>query len=250
MTYTIRDLNIKWFATGFGQSMSFAEIYVAYKDNSDAIVVSRRSVKSKNQPTVATVQNAVIVPESTATLSNGVWYVTFTRPTAATTGNNGVEVDITRSAQNMILAYGSTVTGTGISASLSTHRSSSIGTGVVDLYANVSAFDASVLTSLGAVSGSSSQSFDFYLAHGILMFLAWQVCAPLSIAIARFFKTKLGPKWFKIHVGLGFVGVGFLTAIGFALAYEANPDALFSTNGSSSVVYHNVSFFCPHSFPH
>ena len=49
------------------------------------------------------------------------------------------------------------------------------------------------------------------LCHGILLFSAWCVAAPVGVMVARNLKQDLGHWWFRLHMGLGvFILVGSL----------------------------------------
>lgn len=47
------------------------------------------------------------------------------------------------------------------------------------------------------------------------------VVAPAGLFVARYFKDKMGPWWFKTHMGLMLVGVTGLTGFSFTFAYDA-----------------------------
>ncbi|KAI9339676.1 hypothetical protein BDR26DRAFT_919020 [Obelidium mucronatum] len=60
---------------------------------------------------------------------------------------------------------------------------------------------------------TSNSSIDLILIHGIVMFIAWGILAPLSIWVARYLKTRIR-NWYRVHVSLMLLGVGGFTIAG------------------------------------
>ncbi|KAJ1565139.1 hypothetical protein HK405_013066, partial [Cladochytrium tenue] len=52
------------------------------------------------------------------------------------------------------------------------------------------------------------------LVHGSLMFVAWGVCPPAAIFIARYLKPQLRHNWYRLHMGLATGGTLLLTGLG------------------------------------
>jgi hypothetical protein len=69
------------------------------------------------------------------------------------------------------------------------------------------------------------------LGHGILMALAWVVCAPFGVFVARYLKNRMGSSWFSWHRGI-FLLVACLTILGFGLI-EADKGGITSSNLST-----------------
>ena len=69
------------------------------------------------------------------------------------------------------------------------------------------------------MSESISSYQSKWLAHGILAFIAWGICAPVAItsAIYRDFDKKLTKWWFYIHIGGNSLNY-FFTFVVFCLA--------------------------------
>jgi len=97
-------------------------------------------------------------------------------------------------------------------------------------------------TNTVSVSAASSQSVEFndtgstdtrtlWIAHGIMMALAWGIIAPLAIG-ASLLRNKLGPSWLSMHLTLNLLVV-FLTMTGFLVAVWATEKENEATNTAS-----------------
>lgn len=163
--------------------------------------------------------------------------MSFTRPKQAIEAG-GVQVDITASIQPMIFAVGTSVTGTGLSASINRHYEAE--SFEANLYASASAFNATQVANLPPRTVAKSDPRYTIIIHGILMFVAWQVMCPFGIAIARFLKPRMVSWWFKGHV-LSMLAVIALSVAGLIMAFSVidshfNP-SMYSSGGSHVVFY-------------
>jgi hypothetical protein len=156
------------------------------------------------------------------------WHVTFLRQKTLPSNATGVKPSITSSRQSIIWAIGtSPPSGNAASSSFSAHpMTNGYGIEQVQLFATLSRFSGSLGTP--QISGTTSKDkFGPILIHGILMFVAWGVCAPAGILIARYFKNEMGVWWFRAHIA--FMGglVGGLSIAGFSVMVKEIPDRHF-----------------------
>lgn len=166
--------------------------------HTDRTIVTRRVSTGRSQPTLAQEQDVRVVGNNSG-IFDGQMRIQFVRPLKPQPAE-GVEVAFTGSetSSDIIWAVNNRIKPTG--TSFAQHTSFGIRRGS-NLFAASSAFRDT--SSTFAAKDNSRENM--VLIHGILMTVAWLVCAPAGVAVARFFKAKLGKWWFRIHVFLMFV---------------------------------------------
>ncbi|KAI8806066.1 hypothetical protein BJ742DRAFT_855499 [Cladochytrium replicatum] len=96
--------------------------------------------------------------------------------------------------------------------------------------------------STAADSGSTDWIYQIW--HGALMVAAWVLFAPLSIVVARYFKSKLGIWWFRSHIIFALLGAFGCTVAGFGLAlYVTRPDGHFEIDSALGGTHRDADVF-------
>jgi hypothetical protein len=162
------------------------------------------------------------------------WHVTFLRQKTLPTNVTGVKPSITSTKQSIIWALGTNTPSNNAASSFSIHPMTN-GYGIVEvqLFSTVSKFSGSA--GPAKISGTTTKDKSkAILIHGILMFIAWGVCAPAGILIARYFKNEMGVWWFRAHIALMGVLVGGLSIAGFVVMFKEIPDRHFNMSKYNS----------------
>jgi hypothetical protein len=223
-----------WLGIGIGTRMADSDMMIAWKNEVDGtFVVSDRTGTGRVMPTADSINALQLVP-SECSDSDGKWTIVFQRPITGVSPNRDFPV----STANFIWALGtSNPRSSNPSAAISGHG---------QVYGS---FSANLFT-------SDASTIDIiYALHGLLMFMAWGVCAPFGVWVARYLKKMLGVWWFRLHWSLLGVVVGGCTYVGFGLAYTknttserfTNPHAvssLFMMNSSSRQISNRIFILC------
>jgi hypothetical protein len=161
-------------------------------------VLSRRASTSTNQPTHVTQQPQRIINGLNDTFqdANG-WTITFSRPKAAISCG-GVERDISGSSTDMIWAYGKSLPSTADPTGDVPMHNSKGNVLKLNIYSPSAVYDPNN-PNVGASSTGSSTDDKRSKAHGIIMALAWQLFAPLSIYAVAFGKKTLKKHRINVH---------------------------------------------------
>lgn len=183
-----------WVAMGLSPSgtMSDADMMVGWVDDDDQVHLTDRSSSGYVQPEIDDSQDFLDVDGSETTFET---VVSWRRP--LNTGDPQ-DIPITAGEISLLWAYG-TYDGTD-DLDISAHSSRGVAT--VDLF-----------------SGASTGLSDPRLVHGLLMLLAWPVCAVGGAFVARYLKPT-SDKWWKLHVWLQ-MGTIVLTIVSFLIVLSS-----------------------------
>jgi hypothetical protein len=189
-----------WAALGTGTQMTGSTMMVAWRNPDNTFTVSDRVATATSEPAAAPTQVSKIV-ESESKVENGNNIIVFRRaknPGQATLAN--FDDDQT----NWIWATSTRVPASNLSSSR------------INYHNSYGRFQLNVANGT-STTDSASSGVSFFLIHGTLMFLGWNVMPYFGILAAGPFKKILGVWWFRIHVALlGFAGPA-LVAAGFVL---------------------------------
>ncbi|KAJ3011469.1 hypothetical protein HKX48_006826 [Thoreauomyces humboldtii] len=215
---------VGWFGFGIGSSMQSADVMLAYPSaDGSTINVHQRTASGHFMPTIDSTQALTVLSNATGTFTSAsnktLHVVTFLRP--VTPGASGLPT-IHAAGQSLIWA-GFLGSPPSTSTSLTQHTSYGVSSG--NLLDGSMAFAAASNSTtdpdpIVVQSGSGDQTDRLKRAHGILMFLAWVVFAPIAIFVARFLKAALGIWWFRIHLGIFLFGTTVCTYVALGLVYH------------------------------
>ena len=191
--------------------MQQAEVFHAFPSNG-ASFVSRRFASGYVEPMLARNQHFVTIQPKA--MFNDYFVASFSRdlvPSDASLGG----VTITSGSTKLIYALNDNVVPS-IGGPIEFHTTT--GHETADLFASTSQFTGAIPT-FGTTKVKNPNRRLLFLLHGVFMFLAWCVLSPLGVFVARFMKVLLSTSWFKLHVGLMFVGATVFTAVAYGLIY-------------------------------
>jgi len=225
---TVSQSQVGWMALGFGQTMVAAPLVILWKDTSNGnTVVSQRAATDFVAPSIVSSPNPVatplsyraasnataltlsfVVPSTTETRQNLIWAWSQTPPSGNAPDSTIVQHDDT-GAFTMTLTNplpdsidGPTSSGGNSTTSTSTSTSNSN-------------YDDNDNDLVGIPLTPSQKVF---VAHGVLLTLAFMVILPLGALQARLFRTIVpGKWWFMAHWILQWPVSSILIIVGFAL---------------------------------
>ncbi|KAJ3024405.1 UNVERIFIED_CONTAM: hypothetical protein HDU68_008194 [Siphonaria sp. JEL0065] len=222
VVFTAFSTHRGWIAFGIGLTMSESTMFVGWRSGSD-IIISERTTTGHNAPQVAsnTTFKQVSTPSFVTVPSGVAISFSISLPVSA-------NVVSRTEPSNFIFAFSDSPPSDPSSASSSFSQHSYYSSFTLDL--------SKTGTQTNGIQVASSHS-SLILAHGILMFIAWGICAPTAIFIARYLKTVLGYYWFLSHIGL-FIAVGLFMIAGL-IAVELTIDSSeqrFIANGIHGII--------------
>jgi hypothetical protein len=207
-----------WAGVGFNSDPSMT--------GTDAVVVEPGSGASPvTQYTLqGTARSAVVqVAGSSSTLTGisysavpgGGWVAEWSRPLAAGSYAGAKSVPATGTVA-LVSAWG----GAG-ATTLARHAPGDVLAGYLDL-------------STGVFSSSTGSRLSMHIAHGIVMFLAWALLAPLGVGASRYMRSVMptsgpGAFWFRLH-RYAQTSAWVLSAVGFGVAIAMVPSGRHFTD--------------------
>ncbi|KAI8909420.1 hypothetical protein DFJ77DRAFT_121756 [Powellomyces hirtus] len=207
-----------WVAFGIGSGMSNADVMLAYPTaNGTSANVQQRTASGYRLPALNPTQDVEIVASETGRFNfqgKPGLAVTFLRPVASSTA--GVP---TIEATGQRVMYAGLVGGAPTSPT-NIRKHTSFGVTTANLVDGSMRFAPSDGTPPPVLGGSGGDTEALTKVHGIVMFIAWVIIAPLAIMVARFMKATLGVWWFRVHLGLFLFGTTILTYVGLGLIYH------------------------------
>jgi hypothetical protein len=183
--------------------------------NADAIVIQPGATSKISQCILTSYSGVSFISASSSTLdpagtlfSTGTgtsggssgWTALFSRPLNTTNAYQGAVPISTKDDVPMIAAWGDGMM-------MSKHAESAIASG----YVSISRGTFSSIKNVG----------DLYIAHGVIMTLAWGILVPLGIFVARYFKNSKVLNWRSSHSTLQ-MGAFLLFVSAFFIAVAAN----------------------------
>ncbi|CAD6885720.1 unnamed protein product [Tilletia controversa] len=232
---------VGWIGVGQGNQMVGANMMVGWPTSDGKVVLSQRTTSSYVQPTTQLVKAQAFVPNTDASTTNSSMTVlSWTFP---------VQAGFASSKTSHIWAM-STVSPNSADASATIVKHNHEGVMNMDLTKPLqtnAASSGSVSSSSAPTSdptpttdgpSSSSDSEDalpiirdlslrpvrLFLAHMIIMSIAWMGLVPAGILIGRYGRTLFPASWLRVHRAVQISAVA-LTIVGFGLAYQACSDA-------------------------
>ncbi|KAJ9052472.1 hypothetical protein DSO57_1033749 [Entomophthora muscae] len=197
-----------YMAIGIGESMSKADIFIAWFDNEGKPKVSYRTSSGFVEPVMHKGSFDIVANNSNQR------FIAFTAPLPQPEGFATLD---TKGPNRMIWAYSPQTPGKD---------------GHIAFHKDKGEF---IYPFQGDSPVDISPAIPSYLIwHGALMIIAWLVLPPISIFIARFLKDHLGVLWFKLHRGL-FILVGLIAFSSIFLVYHnqgaalSNPHAIIGS---------------------
>ncbi|KAE8223387.1 hypothetical protein CF319_g3576 [Tilletia indica] len=226
-----------WIGVGQGGQMAGANMMVGWPASDGQVVLSQRSTPSHASPNTKQVKASTFVPHADASKTNSsMTILSWTFP---------VQAGFASSKTSHIWATSPvSPKSTDASAAIARHDRD----GIMELNLtqpfpgdapdSETGFHANSSPTASQSSSSSDSGQDakpvirdlsmrpvrLFLAHMIVMSIAWMGLVPAGILIGRFGRTVFPNSWFKIHRGVQ-VSAVLLTIIGFALAVSAVGDA-------------------------
>ncbi|KAJ1558753.1 hypothetical protein HK405_013050 [Cladochytrium tenue] len=231
VTFNVQSTRSGWVGIGVGSStMSGATMYVGYTNSSGGITLSERTASEHTQPTITSQQSFTLlgdltVPSWATSLSGASLIFNFNR-SVSVSGSNTIS---TTGAMDYIWATSGSAPSSPNSYTSSFDQHSEYGSYSLDL-SSAGTSTTGTTVSTGKLDISLAR-----LLHGICMFLAWGVCPPAAVFVARYMKESLGHNWYRIHVGLLAGGTLVLTAAGLVfieLGINGSAPALIGNDGA------------------
>ncbi|KXN68381.1 hypothetical protein CONCODRAFT_9384 [Conidiobolus coronatus NRRL 28638] len=176
--------SLGWSALGTGSEMKGSTMMVAWRNPDNTFTVSDRVATGTSEPAAAPTQVSKIVA-SDSKVENGNNIIVFRRAKNAgqTTLSNFDDAQI-----NWIWATSAKIPPSNLASSKINYHNS-FGKFQLD-------------AAKGTTAAPASSHISFFLLHGILMFLGWNLMPYFGILAAGPFKKILGVWWFRIHVAL------------------------------------------------
>ncbi|KAE8266744.1 hypothetical protein A4X09_0g5599 [Tilletia walkeri] len=230
-----------WIGVGQGPQMAGANMMVGWATSDGKVVLSQRSAPSHVMPTAQQVKASAFVPNADASSTNSsmtvlswmfpvqagfassktahIWSISSVSPNSADANANLVKhnqdghmsLDLTKLIQTKAPASGS---GTG-------NSTTGTGSGTADDPMPTSGGSSSDGQEYeGGIRDLSLRPVRLYLAHMIVMCIAWFGLVPAGILIGRFGRTLFPDSWLKFHRGVQMTAV-LAIIIGFGLAVSA-----------------------------
>ncbi|CAG8458617.1 2850_t:CDS:2 [Acaulospora morrowiae] len=195
--------NVGWLGVGVGDSMLTGYLIVAWPNPDGSVTLSQRnSLNGYHEPTASSNQQDLILDNATVSNSDGNLEIHFRRLVS-------LKANTIPSKGKFLWALGHhKVDGNNYDASISYHDG---GMGVVKMQ----------LTSDDKSTNYWTRYDKLIIAHATIMFIAWLVCVPAAIYIARFARNLLPRSWFHIHWGIQVFLVVPLAIAGGSLSYVA-----------------------------
>lgn len=234
-TLTVSQQEVGWMSIGFGQTMVFSPLVVLWRDSTGNTIVSQRSANEYVEPTVVTNPTSVATPLNYAAASNSTAHTLAFSVTSTT-----------ETRQRVVWAWCKTApSGSAVDTTLTEHDDNgsftlNLSNPLPDSVEGTGGSSSAAGTATGAPtatpsSGSSNnddedeeallaaipltQSQKVFLAHGVLLTLAFMILLPIGVLQARLLRTFVpGKWWFTAHWILQWPVTGTFIIIGFALA--------------------------------
>ncbi|TPX35974.1 hypothetical protein SmJEL517_g01814 [Synchytrium microbalum] len=218
-TVTLTGPTNIWLSIGVGATMSNADCVVAWANGDNSVTVSRRFSSGLAVPMNYPTQNLQLVNK---TVAGTTFTVVVARPIAAMGAN---EVALAYGNQAYIYAFGSDKpTSNMANAAFGIHTPTARKEFMANFLDAVAAPAGGNGTSAAAsvtLGGPSPLYQPLVQYHGILLFFAWCVAAPVGVTIARNMKKELGVWWFRFHALIG-TTVFLSQMVGTYMAYYAH----------------------------
>jgi len=216
---TVSQPQVGWMALGFGQTMVAAPLVILWKDTSNGnTVVSQRAATDFVAPSIVSSPNPVATPLSYRAASNATALtLSFAIPST------------TETRQQLIWAWSKTApSGNAPDSTIVQHDDT--GTFTMTLTSSIDGSTSNATTSTGNSDSDSDDDDNGYIdipltpsqkafvAHGVLLTLAFMVILPLGALQARLFRTIVpGKWWFMAHWIMQWPISSTLMIVGFAL---------------------------------
>ncbi|CAD6893014.1 unnamed protein product [Tilletia controversa] len=234
--------SVGWIGVGQGKQMPGANMMVGWPMPDGSVVLSQRTTTAHVEPTTQQIKAQAFVPHLDASTTNSsmtvlswsfpvqagfassktshIWAMSSTSPNSADASasivrhnhDGTINLDLTKALSTYAPAPASG-TGTGSAPASATASTTSS-----DSSSSSSGSDSQdaepVLRDL------SDRSVRLYLAHMIVMAIAWMGLVPAGILVGRFGRTLFPNSWFKVHRAVQLSAVLLIIA-GFVLAYNA-----------------------------
>ncbi|KAE8223386.1 hypothetical protein CF319_g3577 [Tilletia indica] len=226
VSYTaVTSGKVGWVGVGQGDRMAGANMMVGWPQPDGTVVLSQRSTTSHMPPTTATLTNAFVPDQAASTTNASMTIFRWTFPVSAGFASG--------STSHIFAISPTSPNSPDPSAPIGKHNRH----GIFDLDFTKATTSADVPASVpfsagtfGTKSGSSGSipkmrdlsvmSTRLFLAHMIVMSIAWMGLVPAGILIGRYGRTLLPNSWFKVHRAVQTSAVLFIVA-GFALGVSA-----------------------------
>ncbi|KAJ1544057.1 hypothetical protein HK405_008930, partial [Cladochytrium tenue] len=215
VTFSVQSTLSGWVGFGIGSYyMSGATIYLAYTNTTGGVTLSQRSTSGHTSPTYSSTQALVLVGTALSTGATSLQGATLAFTFNRTISPTGAASISTSGPTRCIWAASDNAPSNPDSASVSLVEHKVKGSFSLDLSITT---DGSASNQSSSDDGGPSSPIDpdvGVLVHGSLMFVAWGVCPPAAIFIARYLKPQLGHNWYRLHMGLATGGTLLLTGLG------------------------------------
>lgn len=214
IVFTVLSAANSWAAFGIGSSMTKTFMTMGWKNNTGGYTVSSRYSSGHVAPVLAP---GAIDPSVASDMAVPSWAnlaYSFQMPRTSSLSSNATYIWAHSSAE---------ITGDIDSPSASFRIHDEFGTiSNVDFTAAPSIEPSEVLNvGLKPIIGLPSHvSFDTVIKiHAWFMIYAWILCPFLGVFVARFLKARLPNIWFRLHVFIMTLGVGFFSITGILLIF-------------------------------
>ena len=203
-----------WAGLGSGIDMSNSNMWIIWSyDNK--IVLSERKSSSHNEPSVSDITEITLITQTQNTV---IYHL------------NASKFNLNQQ-QNWIWALGAdNPESNDVKSNLNMHYSK--GSFSVNMF----------------VSGDKAVTIlekvpETIVLHGSLMFVSWNVVAPVAIFIAIFMKSQLGVWWFRAHISLFIFGTLLLQLVSFVYIYNYSTIHFNTIHKQLGLTIFVVSFF-------
>jgi len=206
--------NVGWVGVGIGDSMLNNYLVLAWLRTDGTIAISQRMATSYSVPNPIGQQSDLTLDSTSGINSNdNKLVIIFRRP---------------------LTVEGSTINSTTDNFIWALHTSDRPPDDPNTMQITEHSSKGSFLLSTGTKVSSGSRRGVFKTVHGIFMFLAWAVAAPLGIFFARFARNVLPKRWFSLHWGFQALATLPLTVAGLMIIFLAN--VTFKTSEKHHVI--------------
>ena len=221
ITFTVFSSYDGWFSFGIGTSMLNTPMYVGWLNSTGLGVAVSAYSTGQQQPTASVPQDISLLPVQLAAPSWSRLSYSFTRLLNQPKSSLSTTSSYVFAYSNIKVSNPDSIT----TASYAQHLSF----GVIENVDLVSSGNTSIAVGQGGpiFTLPSGWSFDnLYMAHGILMFIAWGILPYVAIFSAVYLK-HLGNIWFLTHKRL-FTAVFVISLISFLLVFLFRQSAHFN----------------------
>lgn len=216
--------SVGWVAIGTGTQMKDSNIIVAWKNNDNTVTLSDRISEGHSMPQPVNNQSSKLMPQSR--VEGDKMSIVFRR--LKNTGNSQ-EVVIKEDMQEWIYAYSNAKPSSNlVNSTIKFHDG--FGTMSLNLKAPLNSSTSNSTSSAATTeTPPPKKKVNFYLVHGCLFFLGWNLIPYIGILAAGPMKPLLGVWWFRIHVGMMAFMAPILSIAGFVLIVIKNGNHHFQS---------------------